>query len=84
MEENLFSSWLKENFYPSSIVFATDRAKSIIAKNNLTPSEFLRPFGLFSEIRFNQSEKFNITLRNFKMDFYDSYNYKSLKVCGRV
>ena len=80
MEENLFSSWLKENFYPSSIVFATDRAKSIIAKNNLTPSEFLRPFGLFSEIRFNQSEKFNITLRNFKMDFYDSYNYKSLKL----
>ena len=80
MEENSFSNWLKENFYPSSIVFSTDRAKSIIAKNNLSPSEFLRPFGVISEVVFNQSEKFNITIRKFRMDFYDNYQYKKQKI----
>ena len=78
MEENYYTKWIKDSFYPSSIVYATDLAAEIIGKNNLTPSEFLRPFGVFKEIKYIPNEKFGTTIKNFRMDFYDSYSYRRL------
>ena len=78
MEENYFTRWIKENYYPTSIVFSTEEAKRIIGKNNLSPSELLRPFGIFKEIKYYPNEKFGTTIKNFRMDFYDSYSCRKL------
>ena len=78
MEENVFSSWIKEHFYPTAIVSSTQKSRNILLKNSLTPSEFLRPFGLFNELIINQNEKFNTTIRNFRLDFYDADKYTQL------
>ena len=78
MVENLFSSWIKDHFYPTAIVFSTYKSRNILSKNHLTPSEFLRPFGLFNEIVINQNYQSNRTLRNFRVDFYDADNYKPI------
>ena len=66
--------YIKENFFPTGIVFSTDKAKQIIAKNNITPSEFLRPFGIFPKVDFRLGT-FNTSIQNFRLDFYDSENY---------
>ena len=42
-----FQDWLSTAFKPCSLVYCTEKAKHIIAKNNLTPSEFFRPLGDF-------------------------------------
>lgn len=78
MEDNYFSKWIKENIYPACIVFSTDTAKRIIGKNNLTPAEFLRPFGNFSNQVLNMSlgEKGNISINDLRLDFYDSEDYQ--------
>ena len=78
MDTNVFSSWIKEHFYPTAIVSSTQKSRNILLKNSLTPSEFLRPFGLFNELIINQNEKFNTTLRNFRLDFYDADKYTQL------
>ena len=62
MEENVFSSCIKEHFYPTAIVSSTPKSRNIVLKNSLSPCEFLRPFGLFNELRLNQNEKFNTAL----------------------
>jgi hypothetical protein len=61
---------------PHSIVFSSDKAKELFKKNDLKPSEFLRPFGDFSRGKgwhISTSEKSApINLQNFKIKFYDS------------
>ena len=49
-------------------------AKEIIGKNNLTPSEFLRPFGIFSKVDFRLGTFFT-SVPNFRLDFYDAENF---------
>lgn len=53
MNIDSFLIFIKENFTPNGIVFSTEKAKNIIAKNNLTPAQFLRPFGIFPKVEFN-------------------------------
>ena len=43
-----FEEWLTQTFLPCGVVYSTESAKKILSKNNLTASEFLRPFGDFN------------------------------------
>lgn len=71
-------NWLTEIFKPCAIVYSSDLAKKAIKKNNLTPSDFLRPFGDFKgkKIDLSFQEKTNTStntvIRNFFLDCYDS------------
>ena len=80
-KSNYFTNWVEENFLPCGIVFSTDSSRNIILKNNLTPSQFLRPFGdlsnIFLEIKIKDIYKNNI--KNFKIDFFDSENFHKNK-----
>ena len=77
-----FQDWLSSSFKPCTLVYCTEKAKEIIAKNNLSPSEFLRPFGDFRgkkiQIQFNEKEKEPITINNFVLDFYDNDKFKQV------
>jgi hypothetical protein len=77
---NLFMEWVLSHYLPNMIVYSSDNAKKIVAKNNLTPSEFLRPFGNFTgiNINFSYGERFTINLKNLKFDFYDSEKFSKL------
>ena len=63
-----FQDWLSASFKPCILVYCTEKAKKIIAQNNLSPSEFLRPFGDFRgkkiQIQFNDKEKEPIIINN--------------------
>ena len=74
MNNDSCSKYIKENFYPTGIVFSTDKAKEIIGKNNITPSEFLRPFGIFPKVDFRLGN-FSTSIQNFRLDFYDSEKF---------
>ena len=80
-----FQDWLSKSYKPCCIVISSDKAKQIIAENNLTPSEFLRPFGDFRgkkiQIQFTEKEKDRepISLNDFILDFYDSEDYFQIK-----
>ena len=77
-----FQNWLSYSFRPCCLVYCTESAKKIIAKNNLTPSEFLRPFGDFRgktiKIQFNEKEKEPTTIDNFILDFYYVAKFKQI------
>ena len=80
-----FQDWLSKSFKPCCNVLCSEKAKEIIAQNNLTPSEFLRPFGDFRgkklQIQFNEKEKDKepISLNDLIIDFYDSEDYVQIK-----
>ena len=77
-------NWLTENFKPCAIVYSSDLAKKAINKNNLTPSDFLRPFGDFKNKKIDlcfqekTNTSSNTVIRNFFLDCYDSFKYKSV------
>ena len=73
-----FKNWFEENFLPSGIVFSTKRAKKIFEKNNLTPSQFLRPFGIMKDYIINVKD-YQIKLNSFRVDFFDSTDYHKNK-----
>jgi hypothetical protein len=77
-----FQDWLASSFKPCCLVYCSDKAKEIIGMNNLTPSEFLRPFGDFRrkeiQIQFNEKEKEPINIKNFILDFYDNDKFKQI------
>ena len=75
---NAFASWLANVFSPSSLVFSSENAKKILQKNFLSPSQFMRPFGDMNGIslKFNYGEKYQETVFDFKIDFYDSEDFK--------
>ena len=74
MNNDSCSKYIKENFYPTGIVFSTDKAREIIGKNNLKPAEFLRPFGIFPKVDFKLG-LFSKSIHNFRLDFYDCEDY---------
>ena len=76
---NYFSDWVSSHYVPNCIVYSTETGKEIIGKNNLTPAQFMRPFGNFSgtNINFSVGEKFTMNLKNFKLDFFDSQSFES-------
>lgn len=75
---NYFSDFINSFLIPTFCVYSTEKAKKISSLNNLKPSELLRPFGNFQNYNFNFSlnEKYNLNIKNFKIDFYDSEKYK--------
>jgi hypothetical protein len=75
---NYFFEWMNSLYSPCCIVYSTSRAKTILAKNHLKPSEFLRPFGNFTgtNINFSFGEKFTINMKNLKINFYDNESFK--------
>ena len=77
MNNESCSKYIRENFYPTGIVFSTDKAKQIIGKNNLTPAEFLRPFGIFPKCDFRLGN-FATSIQNFRLDFYDAEKFKKI------
>jgi len=76
---NNFLDYISKLFTPSCIVYSTEEVKRIIQKNNLSPAEFLRPFGNFSgyNINFSFGERFTINIKNFRIDFHDSDKFKT-------
>ena len=72
-----FVHFIRDNFSPTGIVYSTEKAKNIISKNNLSPAEFLRPFGFFPKITYN-TEISSFVISDFRLDFYDSEFYKSI------
>ena len=77
MNIDSFFNFIKDNFTPTGIVFSTEKAKKIIAKNNLSPAEFLRPFGVFPKVVFN-TDISSTTITDFHLDFYDSEYYQKI------
>ena len=77
MNIDSFIAFIKENFTPNGIVFSTEKAKKIIGKNNLTPAQFLRPFGIFPKVEFN-TETSKTIISEFRLDFYDSEYYQKI------
>ena len=77
MNIDSFVHFIRENYSPNGIVFSTEKAKNIISKNNLTPAEFLRPFGFFPKITFN-TEISSFIISDFYLDFYDSEFYHKI------
>ena len=76
-----FESWLSKNFSPCGIVYSTSTVQQIMAKNNLSPSEFLRPLGDFTNykpITFTHGEGYNKIINDFKIDFYDAASYRRI------
>ena len=74
-------SWLSKNFSPCGIVYSTPSVQQIMLKNNLTPSEFLRPLGDFSHfnpISFSHEGGYSKTIYDFKIDFYDATSYSKI------
>lgn len=77
-QNSFFRKWINNLLYPCGVVYSSEKAKNIIGKNNLTPAEFLRPFFDFKgkELTFNLSDKISQRLTNFRIDLYDSENFK--------
>ncbi len=80
-KDDYFYNWLTNIFLPCGIVYSSQNAKNILSKNNLTPSQFLRPFGDLKGIplsfNINGNSSYSNTIKDFKIDFYDSENYIS-------
>ena len=76
-KSHYFVNWVEEMFIPCGIVFSTELSRNIILKNNLTPSQFLRPFGDLSNIYLEVKIKdiYENSIKNFKIDFFDSENF---------
>ena len=74
---NLFYSWIAKTFSPTSLVFSSPKAQTIIGKNSLSPSQFLRPFGDLSgmQLNFSLNEKYQNIITDFKIDFYDTQDF---------
>ena len=77
-------NWLTETFPPCALVFSSNSALNSIKKNNLTPADFIRPFGdfkgkkieLFSYDKTNNSP--SSAIRNFILDAYDNNKFKPI------
>ena len=67
MYSTYFHEWVCETYTPCGIVYATEVAKTILNKNHLSPSEFIRPFGDFTgkKILVPFGEKSNNEIKNF-------------------
>jgi len=79
---NLFYSWIAKTFSPTSLVFSSQKAQTIIGKNSLSPSQFLRPFGDLSgtQLNFSLNEKYQNIITDFKMDFYDPQDFAKKEI----
>lgn len=74
---NYFEEWLTTIIKPCCIVYSSQKAKDIISKNNLTPSEYLRPFGDFQDLPIPSPFNRNL-INSFKLDFIDKEDFISI------
>ena len=83
-KEEYFYNWISNILLPCGIVYSSQNAKNILLKNNLTPSQFLRPFGdlrgTTMNFQINGNANYNNTIKDFKIDFYDAENFKVQKI----
>ena len=79
MNIDSFVHFITENFSPTGIVYSTPKAKNIIFKSNLSPGEFLRPFGFMPKLTYN-NEISSFEISDFRLDFYDSEYYQKIPV----
>ena len=81
MSYGSFEQWLNYSFTPCGIVYSSELAKKIFNKNNISPSEFLRPFFDFKnkEFTINLGEENIKVIKNFRIDFYDAENFHKIK-----
>ena len=77
MNTDSFVHFILENFSPTGIVYSTSKAKNIISKNNISPAEFLRPFGIIPKLTYN-TEFSSFVISDFRIDFYDSEYYQKI------
>ena len=73
--DNHFKKWIENTFLPCGIVFSTKSSKEIIEKNNITPSQFIRPFGDYINLEIKIKDNNYNNENDFKIDFYDSDNF---------
>ena len=73
-----FYSWLKNTFPPTCLVLSSSSAQRILGKNYLSPSQFMRPFGDLKDtpLKFSFSDKYQYTIKDFKLDFYDPQDFE--------
>ena len=76
-----FRDWLFNTYKPCALVYASDKAKNLIGKNNIFPADFLRPLGDFQgrQISYPYNDKENISLPNFHFDFFDTDKFKKIE-----
>ena len=79
MNIDSFVHFITENFSPTGIVYSTAKAKNIILKSNLSPAEFLRPFGFLPKLTYN-NEISSFVISDFRLDFYDSEYYQKIPI----
>ena len=83
-KEEYFYNWISNILLPCGIVYSSQNAKNILLKNNLTPSQFLRPFGdlrgTTMNFQINGNANYNNIIKDFKIDFYDAENFKVQKI----
>jgi hypothetical protein len=73
--------WLSSHFTPYILTFASYNAKKKLASNNLTPAEFLRPFGEVGDcgsytMRTAEKNEFYKLSTNFRLNFVDIEDMK--------
>ena len=75
-----FRDWLFNIYKPCALVYASEKAKNIINKNNMSPADFLRPLGDFKgrQISYPYSDRENISIPNFSFDFYDNDKFHKI------
>ena len=76
-----FRDWLFNTYKPCALVYASDKAKKLISKNNLSPADFLRPLGDFQgrQISYPYNDKENISIPNFHFDFFDTDKFQKIE-----
>ena len=77
-KRNHFQEWATNIFKPCCIVYSSKKAKDIIARNNLSPAEFLRPFGDFLEKQNLTSPFSDNLIKPFKLDFIDKESFYAI------
>ena len=76
-----FRDWFFNTYKPCSIVYASEKAKTLINKNNLSPADFLRPLGDFQgrQISYPYNDKENISIPNLHLDFFDNDKFQKIE-----
>ena len=76
-----FRDWLYNTYKPCALVYTSEKAKSFINKNNISPADFLRPLGDFQgrQISYPYNDKENISIPNFHLDFFDNDKFQKIE-----
>lgn len=82
LTQNKFKHYLNKLFQIKLMVNSSENIKNLLSKFNLTPAEFLRPFGVMSEnkkIKIKSINSKDKMIPEFILDFYDLEEFQSPK-----